>query len=106
MSSTQALKVMMKSGTTDQPKITRKPDHSGYETPLGLMPPVTTVLSATSSPESKAALEAWKKRTTVEYQKLGAMRGTGVHSACEHYHETGEWRRTRAHGGYLESLKP
>jgi hypothetical protein len=106
MSSTQALKVMMKSGTTDQPKITRKPDHSGYETPLGLMPPVTTVLSATSSPESKAALEAWKKRTPVEYQKLGAMRGTWVHSACEHYHETGEWKTHLAHGGYLESMKP
>jgi len=106
MSSTQALKVMMKSGTTDQPKIKRKPDHSGYETPLGLMPPVTTVLSATSSPESKAALEAWKKRTPVEYQKLGAMRGTWVHSACEHYHETGEWKTHLAHGGYLESMKP
>ena len=106
MSSTQALKVMMKSGTTDQPKIKRKPDHSGYDTPLGLMPPVTTVLSATSSPESKAALEAWKKRTPVEYQKLGAMRGTWVHGACEHFHTSGEWKTHLAHGGYLESMKP
>ena len=106
MPSTQALKVMLKGGTCDQPKITRKPDHSGYDTPLGLMPPVTTVLSATSPPESKAALEAWKRRTPVEYQKLGAMRGTWVHSACEHYHETGEWKSHLAHGGYLDSMKP
>ena len=106
MSSTQALKVMLKSATSDRPKITRKPDHSGYDTPLGFMPPVTTVLSATSPPESKAALEAWKRRTPVEYQKLGAMRGTWVHSACEHYHETGEWKTHLAHGGYLDSMKP
>ena len=106
MPSTQALKVMLKSGTTDQPKIVRKPDHSGYQTPLGLMPPVTSILSATSPPDSKAALEAWKRRTPVEYQKLGAMRGTWVHSACEHYHETGEWKTHLAHGGYLDSMKP
>ena len=51
----------MQSATSDQPKITRKADHSGYLTPLGVMPPVTTILSETSPPESKAALEAWKR---------------------------------------------
>lgn len=105
MTSTQALNVLMQSATAP-PKIKRKPDHSGYETPLGLMPPVTTVLSETSSPESKAALAAWKRRTPVEYQKLGAKRGTWVHSACEHYHNTGEWLSHLAHGGYLRSMIP
>ena len=78
MTSTQALNVLMQSATAP-PKIKRKPDHSGYETPLGLMPPVTTVLSETSSPESKAALAAWKRRTPVEIRKLGAKQGTWVH---------------------------
>ena len=77
MPSTAALKVMMQSATSDQPKITRKADHSGYVTPLGVMPPVTTILSETSPPESKAALEAWKRRTPVEYQKTGAKRALG-----------------------------
>ena len=43
MPSTAALKVMMQSATSDQPKIRRKADHSGYVTPLGVMPPVTTI---------------------------------------------------------------
>ena len=88
------------------PKIKRKPDHSGYVTPIGVLPPVTTVLSETSSPESKAALEAWRRRTPVEYQKLGAIRGSWVHSACEHYHETGEWLNHLAHGSYLRTMIP
>ena len=71
MPSTSALKIMMQSATSDQPKIRRKADHSGYVTPLGVMPPVTTILAETSPPESKAALEAWKRRTPVEYQKQG-----------------------------------
>ena len=106
MPSTAALKVMMQSATSDQPKITRKADHSGYMTPLGVMPPVTTILAETSPPESKAALEAWKRRTPVEFQKTGAKRGTWVHSACEHYHNTGEWQEHLAHGGYLRSMIP
>lgn len=97
---------MMQSATTDQPKIRRKPDHSGYETPLGLMPPVTTILAETAPADSKQALEAWKRRTPLEYQKLGAKRGTWVHSACEHYHNTGEWLDHLAHGSYLRSMKP
>ena len=96
---------MMQSATSDRPKIRRKADHSGYVTPMGVMPPVTTILSETS-PESKAALEAWKRRTPVEYQKTGAKRGTWVHSACEHYHNTGEWQEHLAHGGYLRSMIP
>ena len=49
MPSTAALKVMMQSATTDQPKIRRKADHSGYVTPMGVMPPVTTILLKLSS---------------------------------------------------------
>ena len=106
MPSTAALKVMMKSATTDQPRITRKADHSGYMTPLGVMPPVTTILSETSPADSKAALDAWKRRTPVENQMSGAKRGTWVHSACEHYHNTGEWLDHLAHGGYPRSMIP
>ena len=98
---------MMQSATSDQPKIRRKADHGGYVTPLGVMPPVTTILAETSPPESKAALEAWKQaHTAVEYQKTGAKRGTWVHSACEHYHNTGEWQDHLAHGGHLRSMIP
>ena len=106
MPSTAALKVMMQSATSDQPKITRKADHSGYVTPLGVMPPVTSILAETSPPEAKAALEAWKRRTPLEYQMTGAKRGTWVHSACEKYHLTGEWSDHLAHGGYLRSMQP
>ena len=104
MTTTQALNVLMQ--TASAPAIKRKPDHSGYETPIGVLPPVTTVLAETSSAESKAALAAWKRRTPVEYQKQGAVRGSWVHEACEHYHTTGEWKDHLAHGGYLRSMKP
>ena len=105
MTSTQGLKVLLHGCKTEKPKVTRKADHSGYETPLGVMPPVTTILSATDPDDKKQALEAWRRRTPVEYQKQGAKRGTWVHSATEHYHNTGEWQEHLAHGGYLRSMK-
>ena len=42
--------------------IKRRDDKTGYETPIGTLPSVTTILGATSSPEAKARLEAWLKR--------------------------------------------
>ena len=85
--------------------IRRKSDHSGYVTPLGVLPPVTTVLSETEPADKRKALENWKRRTDPLTQKQGLKRGSWIHSATEHFHMTGEWLDHLAHGGYLRSMK-
>ena len=53
------------------------------------LPSVTTILSATQSPEKKAKLEEWKKRVGTQQadriRDVSAMRGTAMHTYLEGY---------------------
>jgi hypothetical protein len=51
-----------------------------YQTPLGALPSVTTILSATDSDKSKQALGEWKKRNP---ESDAASRGTSIHKWVE-----------------------
>ena len=50
---------------------------------------MTTILSATQSPEKKAKLEEWKKRVGTQQadriRDVSAMRGTAMHTYLEGY---------------------
>lgn len=66
-----------------------------YATPDGLkLPSVTTILDATKPPESRAALQEWKRRVGAEKAQAitteAANRGTRMHSYLEHYVKNGE----------------
>ena len=53
------------------------------------LPSVTTILSATQSPEKKASLAAWKlkmgDKAADEIRDTAAARGTAMHTYLEHY---------------------
>jgi len=58
-----------------------------YQTPIGSLPSVTTILASTKTPESAAALEAWRERIgrteAATHTMRAAERGTRVHNAIE-----------------------
>lgn len=90
---------------------TRKPDKSGYYTPVGVLPGVTTILGATST--SKARLEQWLKRPDAQsISDAAKTRGTWTHASIEawiHAHSSGEAfpdPRHFAFGGYWRCIKP
>jgi len=60
-----------------------------YEITGQKLPSVTTILSATQSPEKKAKLEEWKKRVGTQQadriRDVSAMRGTAMHTYLEGY---------------------
>ena len=60
-----------------------------YEIDGGKLPSVTTILSATQSPEKKASLEAWKTKMgdkiADQIRDRAAARGTAMHTYLEHY---------------------
>jgi genome maintenance exonuclease 1 len=60
-----------------------------YEITGQKLPSVTTILSATQSPEKKAKLEQWKKRVGTQQadriRDVSAMRGTAMHTYLEGY---------------------
>ena len=60
-----------------------------YEIDGGKLPSVTTILSATQSPEKKASLDAWKlkmgAKAADEVRDTAAARGTAMHTYLEHY---------------------
>jgi len=60
-----------------------------YEITGHKLPSVTTILSATQSPEKKAKLEEWKKRVGTQQadriRDVSAMRGTAMHTYLEGY---------------------
>lgn len=59
-------------------------DRTGYLTPVGKLPSVTTIISATKSEAAKAALKAWQERPGSEERLKGACgRGTYLHTATE-----------------------
>lgn len=63
--------------------------HRVYETPSGKLPSVTTILSATKSPESQQALANWRARVGEKQAQAitteAANRGTRMHKWLENY---------------------
>ena len=63
-------------------------DRTGYLTPAGKLPSVTTIVGATKSDQAKAALAAWKERNAQlpeGLQMAAANRGTYTHSQAENW---------------------
>jgi len=87
--------------------ITRRADRTGYETPIGTLPNVTTILGATSPAESKARLEAWKERPDAERISANACRrGTWCHEQIENYLSGKPVAKHLAFQGYLNTMLP
>ena len=87
--------------------IKRREDKTGYETPMGTMPSVTTILGATSPPESKKRLEAWLARPGAREESARACRrGSWVHEQLENYLQNKPIKRHLAFNGYLQSMMP
>ena len=80
--------------------IKRREDKTGYETPIGTLPSVTTILGATSSPEAKARLEAWLKRPGAHEESMRACKGGLVHEQPESYLQHKPVKRHLAFNGY------
>ena len=90
---------------TPDGSVVRRADKTGYETPMGFMPSVTTILGATSPPESKARLEAWLARPgALEESQRACRRGTWVHSQLENYIQYKPIKRHLAFNTYLDSM--
>lgn len=62
-------------------RLTNESGYRTYRTPLGHLPSVTTIISATESEKSKQSLGAWKAKNP---GNEAADRGTAVHSWVEH----------------------
>ena len=75
----------------EYPKSMRSVINGGrhYDIDGAKLPSVTTILSATQSPEKKASLEAWKAKMGAkaadEVRDTAALRGTAMHTYLEHY---------------------
>lgn len=89
----------------------RKSDKSGYYTPVGVLPGVTTILGATSA--GKERLEQWLKRPDAEAISTAAKaRGTWLHSQVENWidaHHTGASYEAKPHfafNGYWRNMRP
>ena len=89
----------------------RKADKSGYYTPCGVLPGVTTILGATST--SKGRLEQWLQRPDAQaISDAAKARGTWTHTQIEAWinaRSAGEPAPNPKHfafGGYWRSIKP
>lgn len=89
----------------------RAADKTGYQTPCGFLPGVTTVLGATS--EGKERLEQWLKRPDAQQISDAAKaRGTWTHARIEEWieaHATDTPRPNSQHfafGGYWRNIRP
>ena len=75
----------------EYPKSMRSVINGGrhYDIDGDKLPSVTTILSATQSPEKKASLAAWKlkmgDKAADEIRDTAAARGTAMHTYLEHY---------------------
>ena len=70
----------------------RAADRTGYLTPAGKLPSVTTVIGETKSDEAKAALANWKKRmkdAPEALQQAASRRGSWTHLQAENWIERG-----------------
>ena len=81
------------------PDVIRREDKSGYVTPLGPQPGVTTVLGATKTEDQKARLQAWLDRPGNDRVRDGAaQRGTWLHEMTEN------WLCSRVHQPPLHTM--
>ena len=86
--------------------ITRREDRTGYETPLGKLPSVTTIVGETKSEEAKRALKAWLDRPGGEERSLAARtRGTYLHTQAENWIAGLPTQHHLVFGGYWRSLQ-
>jgi len=70
----------------------RAADRTGYLTPAGKLPSVTTVIGETKSDEAKAALANWKERmknAPEALQQAASRRGSWTHLQAERWIESG-----------------
>ena len=87
--------------------IRRREDRTGYETPIGTLPSVTTILGATSSPEAKERLRQWLERPGAHERSMQACkRGTWVHEQIENYLHRKPIQPHLAFNPYLHSILP
>lgn len=91
--------------------VERAPDKSGYKTPVGFLPGVTTVLGKTSA--GKERLEQWLKRPDAQsISDAAKARGTWTHKTIEDWieaHSKGSEPPDPKHfafGGYWRSIRP
>ena len=92
---------------TPDESIKRREDKTGYETPIGTLPSVTTIIGATASPESKARLEAWLQRPGArEESRRACKRGSWVHEQLENHLLGRPVGRHLAYNSYLDSMLP
>lgn len=86
--------------------IRRREDRQGYETPLGRLPSVTTIVGETKSEEAKRALKAWLDRPGGEERSLAARtRGTYLHTQAENWIAGLPTQHHLVFGGYWRSLQ-
>ena len=86
--------------------IIRREDRTGYETPLGRLPSITTVVGATKSDAAKKALQAWLDRPGGQERSLAARtRGTYLHTQAENWIHGLPTQHHLVFGGYWRSLQ-
>lgn len=89
------------------PHVVRRADKTGYDTPLGFMPSVTTILGETSPAASKAALQAWLQRPGAREKSLCACaRGSWVHEQLENKLQGKPIKKHLLYNTYLDSMLP
>ena len=87
--------------------VRRKDDKSGYVTPNGFMPSVTTIIGQTAPEESKRRLEQWLKRPNAAKESaLACKRGSWMHQQIENHLQGKPVEKHLAFGGYLDSILP
>lgn len=66
-----------------------RPEGRVYDTPVGIVPSVNTIISGTESPASKAKLQRWRDRQPSDQVNAASDRGTAVHALIETFLTTG-----------------
>jgi hypothetical protein len=81
-------------------------DRTGYLTPVGKLPSVTTVVGDTKSEGAKAALKAWLDRPGGEQRsKAACARGTYLHTNTENWIEGRPTPHHLVFGGFWRSME-
>ena len=88
-------------------EVVRRSDKTGYDTPRGFMPSVTTILGETSPEESKRRLQQWLERPGAHEESARACkRGTWVHQQLENYMQGKPVEKHLSFNTYLNSMMP
>ena len=81
-------------------------DKTGYITPVGKLPSVTTIVGETKSDAAKKALKAWLDRPGAEQRSLAARtRGTYLHTQAENWIQGSPTTNHLVFGGFWRSLE-